>query len=124
MTTESDSFRLDDAAQLARFFQGYVDRFGTPGHATVVRLARSARLRSENELIGEHDTHQLIGSMRIAPPYPNRVRLVRGADGGWRATTIASAVLNTAETYNNSTRVAGMPYLPPLNDPFAPSKPT
>ncbi len=117
MVTETDSVTLTDRTGIERLFRDFVTRFGATGNTLIVRIARRARFVSPDEIAGIHDSHQLIGGVRVIPPYPNRVRLLRGTDGAWRSTGYASAIFNTAETFGGPVRINATPVLPDFGRP-------
>lgn len=115
ITTETETFDIVDATELRLTFDGFVRRYTDRGLTALVRVVTSARFITENEIVGTHRSHQLQGDRRVVQPYPNRVRLQRTADGKWRETHCANAVLNTSEDFRLWTRVSDAPRLPDLN---------
>ncbi len=116
ITTQSEHFMIETPEKMAETFRSFSLHYGSRGLTALVRIAKTARFTGPGEIIGTHESHQLIGSTRITPPFPNRVRLLRGADGLWRETHCANAILNTSDHFHSWTRVADTPRLPDLPD--------
>ncbi|MEY1556497.1 hypothetical protein AB3Y40_12770 [Yoonia sp. R2331] len=114
MTTETALIETTTVEGMQRNFERFARNYQTEGISEFVRTVKVARFESENEIIGTHISHQMRGSERVVPPYPNRIRLVRGADGHWRETHCANAILNNAENFKLWVRVAERPRLPDL----------
>jgi len=114
ITTETEHFVIETEEQMSDIFHGFAARYGERGLTAFVRIAKTARFVGPDEIIGTHESHQMAQATRITRPYPNRVRLVRGADGIWRETHCANAILNTSENFRSWTRVAEKPRLPDL----------
>lgn len=114
ITTETDIIEMNTVEQMEKAFRGFAHLYREQGVTDFVRIVTSARFRGPDEIIGTHETHKLRNGKRMQPPYPNRVRLVRGADGLWRETHCANAILNTSDNFHTWTKLAETPRLPDL----------
>lgn len=112
ITTQTEHFAIRDRAHLIKTFRGFSTLYSDRGLTALVRIVKSAAFSGPDEIIGTHETHQMRAHIRITPPYPNRVRLVRDGNGLWRETHCAQGILNTSQNFNTWTQVADRPYLP------------
>ncbi len=117
ITTETDVIRVATEAEMKDLFDRFAIMYANQGLTDFVRTVREAQFITPDEIIGTHISHQMRHGQRIMPPYPNRVRLVRDADGQWRETHCANAILNNFENFKLWTRLADDPCLPEFDQP-------
>lgn len=112
ITTETDVIRIETVEEMRDLFERFAQMYKNEGLTDFVRTVSEAQFSGPDEIIGTHISHQMRDGQRILPPYPNRVRLVRGADGKWRESHCANAILNNFENFKLWTRLAETPRLP------------
>ncbi len=99
-------------------FTTFANLFRSEGITAFVRTARFATFVSPNVIVGQHDSHKMRGAHRTLAPYPNRVRLARGADDIWRETHCANAVQNLTGSFAQPPTIAADPQVPDLHPDF------
>lgn len=114
ITTETDTIEMTTPEELERAFRSFSDLYIQQGVTDFVRIVTSAHFRGPDEIIGTHESHKLRNGLRVQAPYPNRIRLLRGADRQWRETHCANAIMNSTENFHTWTKLAETPQLPDL----------
>lgn len=99
----------DKFDQVSAFFRG--ERV-----TEVYRIAAFAAFHNDDEIIGEHVSHMLRGSLRVMDPFRNRVRLIRCRDGIWRETDCSNAVYVQAGRIGMLRSAQDKRPVPPLGD--------
>ena len=99
VVTLSDHFVIEDPQTQRVYFRQYYDALRTEGVTGLIRIARGARFKSDTVICGRHESHRMRHGLRVAPPYLNRVRLVRGSDGSWREYLAANALINRSGAF-------------------------
>ncbi len=117
ITTETDMIRISTSEEMRDLFESFASMYSNSGLTDFVRTVKEAKFITPDEIIGTHISHQMRNGQRVLPPYPNRIRLVRGDDGVWRETHCANAILNNFENFKLWTRLADSPRLPEFDQP-------
>lgn len=113
--TETDAHVIETPEEMRATFKKFTEKYVGLGVTDFIRLAQDAYFHSDTEIRGMHESHLIRHGARIIQPYPSRIRLLRSADGIWRETHCANAILNTADTFHLWALVAETPRLPDLN---------
>lgn len=110
--TETDTRVIKTPDEMRVTFDKFAAKYAEIGVTDFVRVAQEAHFCSSTEIRGVHESHVIRNGTRLIQPYPNRVRLALCADGTWRETHSANAVLNAAENFHLWADVSDTPTLP------------
>ncbi|MDX8351150.1 hypothetical protein [Cognatiyoonia sp. IB215182] len=114
MQTETATQLVTDVADMERTFYKFADKYRGIGVTDFVRIAKEACFHADDDIRGVHESHLIRNGTRLIPPYPNRVRLKRCADGLWRETHSTNAMMNGEGRFHLWAEVAETPTLPDL----------
>jgi len=115
ITTETDIIVINTEDELKAKFDFFVGHYRNRGLTDLVRVVKEAYFYDDNDIRGIHESNWMCNDRRLITPYPNRLRLLRDADGQWRETHCAHAVLNKSEDFTQWTQIAEHPQLPDLD---------
>ena len=115
ITTETDIIVINTEEELKAKFDLFVGQYRNRGLTDLVRVVKEAYFYDDNDIRGIHESNWMCNDRRLITPYPNRLRLVCGADGQWRETHCANAVLNKSEDFTQWAQIAEHPRLPNLD---------
>lgn len=115
--TEDGEHVFETHEDIAHAFQGLHRTLTAQRVTQYERLVKRADYRSETCICGEHETNIMSGALRLAPPYPNRVRLEL-IDGAWMETISANAI-RRGPHFMLMPKVSAQPVVPglPVYDP-------
>ncbi|MEM9787188.1 MAG: hypothetical protein AAF801_11850 [Pseudomonadota bacterium] len=115
MRTETATQIVTTVEEMESAFHKFADKYNEIGMTDFFRIAKEAYFHAEDDIRGIHESHLIRHGTRLIPPYPNRVRLKRCADGVWRETHCANAILNGEGRFHLWAEVADTPHLPDLD---------
>lgn len=94
--TLSMNVTVETNAHFEKLARSVMQNLRDEGITRYIRIAKHAAFVTDTVIEGEHESHRFRGDTLHIPPYRNRVRLERGADGHWRETHCTNAILNRA----------------------------
>lgn len=115
MRTETDVRTVTTLVDMEEAFFKFADKYVDIGMTDFVRIAKHAYFHAKDDIRGIHESHLIRHGTRLIQPYPNRIRLACDADGNWRETHCANAILNAAEHFHLWAQVSQAPRLPDLD---------
>ncbi|MDX8348206.1 hypothetical protein SLH49_09420 [Cognatiyoonia sp. IB215446] len=114
MQTETGTQLVTTTDDMERTFYLFAEKYRDTGMTDFFRIAKEAYFHTEDDIRGVHESHLIRHGTRLIPPYPNRVRLKRCADGQWRETHSTNAIRNGEGRFHLWAEVAEKPTLPDL----------
>ncbi len=115
MQTETATQIITTVEDMETTFHKFADKYHEIGVTDFVRIAKEAYFHADDDIRGIHESHLIRHGTRLIQPYPNRVRLKRCADGMWRETHCANAILNGEGRFHLWAEVSPTPHLPDLD---------
>lgn len=115
MQTETGTQLVTTTEDMERTFYLFAEKYRDTGLTDFFRIAKEAYFHTADDIRGVHESHLIRHGTRLIPPYPNRVRLKRCADGQWRETHSTNAIRNGEGRFHLWAEVAEKPTLPDLD---------